>query len=376
MIAPGTTGTIGTLTFGGNVILASGTQLLIDVGPGGTSDKIAVVANNGSGGQLNVGGSVGFAPVSGQVIRAGDVYTIATATGGISGQFNSPAALSAILTPTLAYSANAITARIVAAPMPMSSPPRVPDRLCPAARPESQQPGQSLEPVRHARPGLGRVDPHLVGGAGPSTEALKRGQGTMALDNTARFYEHLATLSPREGLGGTLTMVGQPVQVASLAMSNLAGTQAQMATDSGGVSMRENVLPENVAVFLAGDTIGRSRALPQTTSSNVRDRFDGFYVATGIETEVDEASIIGFGFSYTKTTGNTSFGQYARGDLYQGTLYGKTELGASRWTASSARACSRPTSRWRGSPMTCGRATMPLRCRARSGWPRPIASAG
>lgn len=42
---------------------------------------------------------------------------------------------------------------------------------------------------------------------------------------------------------------------------------------------------------------------------------------------MDDASILGFGFSYTKTTGDTSFGQYARGDLYQGTLYGKTELG-------------------------------------------------
>ncbi|MET3435949.1 autotransporter domain-containing protein [Sphingomonas sp. 1185] len=330
MIAPGTTGTIGTLTFGGNVILASGTQLLIDVGPSGTSDKIAVVANNGSGGQLNVGGSVGFAPVSGQVIRAGDVYTIATATGGISGQFNSPAALSAILTPTLAYSANAITARIVA-----GSYANVVN-----ATPYQTAYARLLDQNRSNQANLSSLYGTLdlasaasirtsLEGLVPSTEALKRAQGTMALDNTARFYrEHLATLSPREGLGGTLTMVGQPVQVASLAMSNLAGTQAQMATDSGGVSMRENVLPENVAVFLAGGYLdGRSRALPQTTSSNVRDRFDGFYVATGIETEVDEASIIGFGFSYTKTTGNTSFGQYARGDLYQGTLYGKTELG-------------------------------------------------
>ncbi|MFX5668772.1 hypothetical protein ABTE14_21145, partial [Acinetobacter baumannii] len=73
-------------------------------------------------------------------------------------------------------------------------------------------------------------------------------------------------------------------------MSNLAGSQAQMATDSGGVSMRENVLPENVAVFRAGGYLdGKARALPQTAASGVRDHFDGFYVATGIETEVDDA---------------------------------------------------------------------------------------
>ncbi|WP_343528382.1 autotransporter domain-containing protein [Sphingomonas sp.] len=330
MIAPGGVGTIGTLTFGGNVVLASGTQLLVDVGPGNTADRIAVVANNGAGGQLNVGGAVGFAAVSGHVIRAGDVYTIATASARISGRFNTPTALSAILTPTLNYSANAITAQIVAgsyANVVANTPyqlayARLLDQNRPIQGNFSNLYGtldlQSAATIRTTLEGLA-----------PSTEALKRAQGTMALDNTARFFrEHLAALSPRDGLGGTLTMIGKPVQVASLAMSNLAGTQAQMATDSGGVSMRENVLPENVAVFLAGGYLdGNSRALPQTSTSNVRDNFNGFYVATGIETEVDEASILGFGFSYTKTTGNTSFGQYARGDLYQGTLYGKTELG-------------------------------------------------
>ncbi|WP_440977878.1 autotransporter domain-containing protein [Sphingomonas pseudosanguinis] len=330
MIAPGTVGTIGTLTFGGNVVLASGTQLLIDVGPGGTSDKIAVVANGTANGQLNAGGSVGFAPVSGHLIRAGDVYTIATASGGVSGRFNAPTALSAILTPTLNYSGNAVTARIVAgayANVVANTPyqtayARLLDQNRSIQGNFSNLYGtldlQSASTIRNTLEGLA-----------PSTEALKRAQGTMALDNSARFFrEHLATLSPSEGLGGTLTMIGKPVQVASLAMSNLAGSQAQMATDSGGVSMRENVLPENVAVFLAGGYLdGKARALPQTATADIRDRFDGFYVATGIETEVDDASILGFGFSYTKTTGNTSFGQYARGDLYQGTLYGKAEVG-------------------------------------------------
>ncbi|MET4898147.1 autotransporter domain-containing protein [Sphingomonadaceae bacterium jetA1] len=330
MIAPGTTGTIGTLTFGGNVVLASGTQLLIDVGPGNTADRIAVVANNGTGGQLNVGGSVGFASVSGHLIRAGDVYTIATATGGVSGRFNTPTALSAILTPTLNYAANAVTTQIVAGAYANVV----------ANTPYQTGYARLLDQNRSVQGNFrdlyGTLDLQSAAtirstleGLAPSTEALKRAQGTMALDNSARFFrDRLATLSPRDGLGGTLTMIGRPVQVASLAMSNLAGSQAQMATDSGGVSMRENVLPENIAVFLAGGYLdGRSRALPNTAVSNIRDRFDGFYIATGIETEVDEASVIGFGFSYTKTTGNTSFGQYARGELYQGTLYGKAELG-------------------------------------------------
>ncbi|MFX5756453.1 hypothetical protein ABTE27_21130, partial [Acinetobacter baumannii] len=71
-----------------------------------TSDKLAVT------GAASVGGIVGFAPVAGHTIRYGDVYTILTAHGGVTGTYAAPTALSAILTPRFIYSANAVQVAI------------------------------------------------------------------------------------------------------------------------------------------------------------------------------------------------------------------------------------------------------------------------
>ena len=152
MIAPGTTGTIGTLTFGGNLILASASTLLVDVGPSATSDMLAVVKTTTTDGIANVGGRVGFAPVAGHTIRAGDLYTIVTAQGGVTGAFSAPAALSAILTPQFVYSAAAVQARIVAGRYAdVVANTAVQTELCAVARPESVQPGELVGAVRDAR---------------------------------------------------------------------------------------------------------------------------------------------------------------------------------------------------------------------------------
>ena len=110
--APGTLGTVGTLTIGGNLVMASGSTLVIDIGAAGASDRLAAAANGTSTGLANIGGRVIFSPSSGNIIRANDLYTFLTAQGGITGTFTS-SALSAILTPQLIYNANSVQARIM-----------------------------------------------------------------------------------------------------------------------------------------------------------------------------------------------------------------------------------------------------------------------
>lgn len=329
MIAPGTTGTIGTLTFGGNVILASAGTLLVDVGPNGTSDRVAVVRNGTTDGIASVGGRVGFAAVAGHTIRSGDVYTIVTAAGGISGAFQAATPLSAILTPQFVYSANAVQARIVAgtyASVVASTPIQTAFAgLLDRNRASNYGALSGLYGILDLQ-NAATIQSTLEGLA-PRTTPLKYGMGTVATENMSRFYrQHLAGLDPNETMSGTLTMTGQPLQFASLMASDLPTTQAT-ASDTTSTTVREGVLPENVNVFIAGGYVdGDSRSLRDARPFGGRDNFDGFYVVSGIEAKVGDSGVIGFGFGYTKLDGTTGgVSQSARGELFQGTLFAKAQ---------------------------------------------------
>lgn len=329
MIAPGAIGTIGTLTVGGNLVLASGATLLVDVGPNGTSDRVAVVRNGTTDGIANIGGRVGFAPVAGHTIRYNDVYTIVTAAGGITGAFQTASPLSAILTPQFVYSANAVQARIVAGTY-ASVVANTPIQTAFAGLLDRNRASNY-----NALSGLyGTLDiqnaatiQSTLEGLAPRTTPLKYGMGTVATENMSRFYrQHLAGIDPAETPGGTLTMTGQPLQFASLMASDLPTTQAT-ASDTTSTTVREGVLPENVNVFIAGGYVdGDSRSLRDARPFGGRDNFDGFYVVSGLEAKVGDSGVVGFGFGYTKLDGTTGgVAKSARGELFQGTLFAKAQ---------------------------------------------------
>jgi len=334
MIAPGTTGTIGTLTIGGNGVLASGTNLLIDLGPNGTSDKLAFVATtfNAAGvatnGIANLGGRVGFAPVAGQTIRYNDLYTIVTAQGGITGSFAAATPLSAILTPSYVYSANAVQVRILAGQY----------RNVVAATPVQSAYAGLLDQNRSNYAALSNVYGSLdlqnaatirstLEGLAPRAETLKSSLGVASIDTMSRFYrDHIAQIDTRGGLGGTLAVIGKPVQVASLMASDLPGGQ-DMMSDSSGTVLQQGRLPDDMSGFIAGGYIdGKSRSMPGTNPFGGHDKFDGYFAAVGLEKQAGEGGVIGFSFSYTNTDGTTGgIAQRAKGELFQGTLYGKLE---------------------------------------------------
>ncbi len=334
MIAPGTTGTIGTLTIGGNGVLASGTNLLIDLGPNGTSDKLAFAATtfNAAGvatnGIANLGGRVGFAPVAGQTIRYNDLYTIVTAQGGITGSFAAATPLSAILTPSYVYSANAVQVRILAGQY----------RNVVAATPVQSAYAGLLDQNRSNYAALSGVYGSLdlqnaatirstLEGLAPRAETLKSSLGVASIDTMSRFYrDHIAQIDTRGGLGGTLALIGKPVQVASLMASDLPGGQDTMS-DLSGTVLQQGRLPDDMSGFIAGGYIdGKSRSMPGTNPFGGHDKFDGYFAAVGLEKQAGEGGVIGFSFSYTNTDGTTGgIAQRAKGALFQGTLYGKLE---------------------------------------------------
>lgn len=326
-IAPGTIGTIGTLTIGGNLILASGTQLAIDIGTGGVSDKIALVRNGTTDGLASIGGSVLFNPVAGSTIRYNDSYTILTAAGEIRGRFAQPGALSAILRPVLSYTANSVTARIDAGSYASVV------AQTPIQRAYAQLLDQNRSNYSALSGAYGILDLQSqagiqasLEGLAPRTETSKRAIGTAAMDNVARFYrERLAAIDPAQPLGGTLAVMGRPTDVVvGAVMAPTMGVAAQ--TDASVTSIREGVLPDDASAFLAGGYIrGSAPGMPGVNPAAGRDEFDGFYIAGGLEKALSDTAVLGFGLSYSDVDGQQRFGQQARGELIQGTLYGKVQ---------------------------------------------------
>jgi hypothetical protein len=331
MIVPGTMGTTGTMTFGGNLVLASATVQFIDLGANGTSDKLAVVANAGQPGLANVGGFVGFAPVTGYTIRSGDSYTILTSEGGVSGAYSDPVPLSAILTPKFVYSANAVQVQIVAGTYASVVSSRSPvqtayARLLDGDRANSYNALSTLYGILDLQ-NQASIQSTLEGLA-PRTETLKTAMGTVVLDNISRLYaERLSRMGTGEN-GGTIAMIGQPLNVIANGSLGALDTTSAAATMGGPqTTVSPMRLPDDMSAFLAGGYLkGDSAPMPTAIPGGGRDDFDGYYVAAGIEKSIHAGSAIGFGLSYTDLKGTTVNGQRVDGKLYQGTLYGKLDL--------------------------------------------------
>ena len=325
VIAPGGLGTIGTLTVEGNAILASGSTLAVDLGNNGVSDVLAV---RGTGaGVANVGGAVAFSAASGARVRFGNRYTFLTTTGGVTGTFAAPTSLTPILRPVLSYSGNAVSVRIDAG--------RYADVVNGASQTQVSF-ARLLDQNRgnYSRfAGLyGETDLFTVGGIqaafeamAPRTETLKTSMGETLNDNMARFYRDRLTKIDGGAMGGTLTMVGQPLQLAAANLNNI-----DLGLDQGGdtaTQTREGVLPDDVSAFLAGGYIDGSARPMRSIGSLGRDQFDGWYAAAGVEKAMGDSGVVGLSVSFSQLKGNTAVNDTARARLYQGTVYGAFDLG-------------------------------------------------
>ncbi len=328
-IAPGTPTTIGTLTVGGNLVLSSGSNLFINFGPNGTSDVLAVVANGTSTGSATLGGAVNFSPVAGTQVAAGNRYTFLTAAGGVTGTFSAANSLSAILTPRLTYGPNSVSVEIQAGLY----------RDVVAATAVQGAYAQLLDQSRGTA-GLASIYGPLdlqnaatiratLESWAPRTETLRGSLATVAVDNMSRFTRDRLLQLDDGDMGGTLSMIGRPVQLAQLNMTAVGADTMAVRSDSDAVTVQRGRLPDDTSAFLAGGYLdGDSRPMASALLGGGRDRFDGFYLAGGIEKALGEGSVIGFALSYTDVDGTTPVaGQKASGSLYQGTLYGKAPLG-------------------------------------------------
>ncbi len=338
--APGTTTTTGTLTIGGNLVMASGTNYFVNLLNNGVSDRIAVVANGASTGTANVGGVLAVSGATGSAIRANDLYTILTAAGGVSGTFSSANSLSAILKPTVLYSANAVQLRIDAAAY--SS---VIDTTSPVQRAYAAllDTGRASGKVGDILAVLDLQDAATIRATldalAPRTETLRSSLGTMALDNSSRLIRQRLAGLDLGGTGGTIAYYGRPADTTAMIQNRLRGNlQMPGVTSLGGfgaasgeaeVASESGKLPETMSAFLAGGYIdGESAPMTTALPRSGNDQFDGWYISGGIETEVGDNGHVGFALTYTDLDGTTTGAPGGvTGSVIQGTLYSKYNWG-------------------------------------------------
>ncbi|WP_303758534.1 autotransporter domain-containing protein [Sphingobium yanoikuyae] len=373
VVAPGGIGSVGTLTVEGNALLSSGSTLHIDLGANGTSDLLAVKATQfvpedegdegeviapTEGGNDNaqsavasitaaeadgdvsllaagdpidgiaaLGGKVVFGAATGAKLRYGNQYTFLTAEGGIDGSFETPTNISAILKPVLTYGTNSVTVTIDAGTYAS-----VVNGGSQVQTSFAQLLDQNRALYGNYAALYGEADLLSVAGIqasleamAPRTEALRTSMSEVLNDNMARFYRDRLTRVSGGSMGGTLTMTGQPLQLAALSMNNL-----NLGMDQGGGNetvTQENALPEDVSAFIAGGYIdGKSDPMRGAITTG-RDKFDGWYGAAGIEKMIGDDAVIGLAASYSGLKGNTGIGDTARARLYQATVYGNWDLG-------------------------------------------------
>lgn len=331
VIAPGTPTTIGTLTFNGNVILASGGSLLINLGASGASDRIAVAATQFSGGapvdgRANVGGLVAFGFVSGATPHFGDIYTFLTAEGGVTGTFQA-ANISAILRPALLYGPTSVRVQIAAGlygDVATGSP---------AQRAFAQLLDQNRGQYAQFSDLYGPLDLQnqatiqaTLDGMAPATETLKTALGTASLDSISSFYRGRLSEANGGEMGGTLELIGRPIEFAAASLDPLGGGPS-LAGDGEAPVVVPHALPENMRGYVAAGYLNGQSAQMTGTPATGKDDFNGYFLAAGVETALDDRRMVGVSLSATDLSGDTTgLPQTSDGRLYQVAVYGRHEL--------------------------------------------------
>lgn len=325
VFAPGTPTTVGTLTFNGNLVMASGTRYMVDLS-NGTSDRIAVRkvnAANGTG-EAVLGGTLTLS--YNDTLRAGQSFTILTSEGGARGTFATPGAISAILRPTVTYNSLSVVLNIVAGNY---------GDIVPTSNVIASTWAQLLDRNRGAAAqfdGLygpldlqnGSTIVSTLGSWSPAAETTALTLGVTTTDANSTFIRNRLNALDPANLGGTLAHYGRPVEVAALSLSPMGSTAIR--SDVAPPMVQEGALPETMSGFISGGYLNGDGAA--MTGMGGRDSYDGWYVGAGLEASLGDTALIGFAVTYTDTKGTASFGaQSAQGEAFQGTLYGKKTFG-------------------------------------------------
>lgn len=320
VFSPGTMGTTGNLTINGNLVMASGTTFLVDVGASGISDRLVV------NGAANVGGVVAVGTgVTQRVNGLGQQFTILTATDGVTGEFTERN-ISAILSQSFTYQENAVLLEIEAASF---------STVIDATDPNQRAYAQLFDQNRGnaALSGLFALDfastdtirSTFVGLAPVSEQAVRSlsGQTVNLLQN---FNDTRLRESNRDNAGGKIAVTGSPLNAvqAGLVQNGQPLGANLMGLQDGETDVMEADLPDNVAIYLAGGLLaGNFDSLP---GFDQETEITGVFVSGGVEFFPGDNTMVGVSGYFNSVAAGAPLNQEVKSDTYAASLYARHQL--------------------------------------------------
>jgi len=326
--SPATMGTTGTLTIDGNLVMSSGTTFLVDVGGSGVSDLIAV------NGLANVGGVVSVGTGVAQRIDGQDrVYTILTATDGVSGAFTDRA-VSAIISQAFTYEENAVLMTISTASYSAAIDPENPVQAAYAKLLDQNRSNAALVGLYALDLADSDTIRNTFSNLAPVNEQAVRSLSGQTINLLQNFYDLRLREADKTEAGGKIAVTGSPINIAQAGLSPFGrpiGADA-MALQNGAeeTEMVDANLPDNLAMFLAGGIIsGDSDSLPgYTAGTDVAGKFiarsteiSGYYLAGGLEFYPGDSTMVGISGYFSSLEADVPLGQRVDSDTYAATLY-------------------------------------------------------
>ena len=335
-ISPGRIGTIDTLTIDGSLIMTTASTLMIDIGPNGTSDLVAVTGEAAFGAPADPDAEEDEEPtgpivavgagILGQVNGLGQVYTIVTAEGGVSGKFV-PDDISPILRQSFTYTDNAVLMEILAASY----------RTAVTTNPVQRSYARLFDQNRGnaALAELYQLDfadaatiQSTFDGLAPVAETAVQQLATQSYHNLQSFNASRLRESDLASSGGTIATLGSPIQTAQMSVSR--GSQPITAGALGldqsdePTRVQEGAIREDMAIYIAGGLLrGSGASMPGYTQSDTD--VDGYFFGGGIEYFPSERSMIGLSGFYSDLEADVALNQQADAKALAVSLYGSAK---------------------------------------------------
>ena len=327
-ISPGTMGTTGTLTVNGNVVMASGSNFLVDLGAGGVSDRLAV------NGLANVGGVVSLGNgVTQRVNGLGQQYTILTSTGGVSGAF-SARTISPILSQSFIYQRNAVLMEVNAASYNSVIASGNTVQAAYAQLFDQNRSNAALAGIYDLDFATADTIRNTFSLLAPVNEQAVRSLAAQSVNMLQNFNAARLREADKSRAGGKIAVTGRPLEMAQMSLAPglqpMGGGLMGMAQGQGETEVTEANLPDNVAIFAAGGLVfGDVGSLPGYTQGSTvagqliskNTEVDGFYLTSGLEFYPDDNTMIGISGYFSSLDASVPLSQRVESDTYAASLY-------------------------------------------------------
>ncbi len=346
-VVPGGDGNVGRLTVKGSVGFDNnGGVLMIDVGKS-DSDRLIVKGDAADSGALYLSNTFNAAALNLRAVgagpRYGTNYVIATAAGGVVGQFSSVQGSIGVLTPQLIYNPNDVTLRFNASSLAAALPSGATAAEIAFAQALDTLRGSSFTSLSNVYGLIDVLEPSRLGlalnGLTPTSVgeavSMNRVQTGMV---TNLVSDRLSLLGTNQANRGALTMVGSSLRSLGgadrLVRSNASLGQMSFASrlTPGGAVIGQ--LPEHMSGFVSmGFDEGQSTLADG--APNERSGRHSWHMAMGLEAAVNDITTIGTAFGYTEGVSHV-FGSQSNIRTSQAAAYASRQVGGQAYIAGLA----------------------------------------